>query len=379
MRIVIDGRYIKDGFPGIGRYTYSLVSALGKLETGDEFFILINPRQKNRRFDLDLIENKQNIHLVPCHVPRSLPLEMLFLPLVIQKLRPAVYHSPFYLRPYAIACPCVTSLYDLTPLQYGNGLKRIFSRLVFWVGANMVCRSSAAIVTPSVSSGQSIREFCDRLGNRLYTIPLAADPHFKRQPDAVISKTRKHLNLSGPYVLHVGSHSPHKNIEALILTWRYLKSSIHHRKVPHQLVLAGYNSSNSSRIRALVMKSGIEDSVNLIGEVEEKELAPLYCGADLFVFPSKIEGFGLPVLEAMACGTPVICSNADSLREIADGAAWIIDPDHPDSFAEAIVQLLCSPSLRKTYISKGLRRSAQFTWEATAKATHRVYQKVSQE
>lgn len=377
LRIVIDGRYISDRFPGIGRYTYNLVRALGRLDTRDDFFILINPRQKNRRFDLDLIAYQQNIHLVACHVPRSFPCEMFSLPFVIHKLRPSVYHSPFYLRPYAIACPCVTTLYDLIPLRHGKEAKRLFSRSIFWIGAKLACQSSAAIVTPSVSSGQSLQDFYKRLGNRLHIIPLAADPLFKPQPENAIRDMRLKLDLRGPYVLHVGSHFTHKNIESLIFAWAHLKSSILRHKSPHQLVLAGFNSSSYSRIKTLAMKSGIDDSVNFIGEIDEKELAPLYSGADLFVFPSKMEGFGLPVIEAMACGTPVLCSNTDTLKEITDGAARVIDPGHPDSFAEAIAQLLCSPPLRRTLSKKALCRSAQFTWEATAKATYRVYQKVS--
>jgi glycosyltransferase involved in cell wall biosynthesis len=229
-----------------------------------------------------------------------------------------------------------------------------------------------------MTSGKSIAGFCKRLGNRLHIIPLAADPHLRRQPESAVDKMRQKLDLPKPYVLHVGSHLPHKNVESLVLAWAQLKSSTYQHKISHQLVLAGYNSSNPSLIRELVMKHGIEDSVTFVGEVDEKELASLYSGADLFVFPSKIEGFGLPVIEAMACGTPVICSTTNSLREIVSGAAWTVEPNHIGSLAEAIVQFLRSPKLRQTFIKKGLNRSTQFTWEATARATHLVYQKVSQ-
>jgi len=378
LRIVIDGRYINDKFPGIGRYTYNLVRAFGGLNTRDEFLILINPRLKNHRFNLNIISNKSNIRLVCCYIPRFFPFEMLFLPFVVHRLRASVYHSPFFLRPYLIPCPCVVTLHDLIPLQYAYSQESIINRTIFWIGVKLACMLSAAIVTPSIASGKSIHKFCKRLGNRMHVIPLAADPLFSRQPLSIIDQTRKKLGLLRPYVLHVGTHLPHKNVESLVLAWARLKSSTYQHKDSHQLVLAGHTSSNSPLIRELVAKHGIEDSVSFVGEVDENELCSLYSGADLFVFPSKIEGFGLPVIEAMACGTPVICSNASSLREIVDGAAWMIDPNNIDSFADIINQLLYSPELRQKFIQKGFARCAQFNWETTAKATYLVYQKVTQ-
>jgi glycosyltransferase involved in cell wall biosynthesis len=378
LRIVIDGRYINDRFPGIGRYTYNLARALGGLDTKDEFLILINPRQKNSRFDFDLIADTKNMHLIPCSIPRSLPFEVFSLPVVIHRLRPSVFHAPFFLRPYAIPCPCVTTLHDVIPLRYGDNSDRIFYRPIFWIGVKLACQSSAAIVCPSKTSGEYIERFCERLGKRLFVTPLAADPLLRRQPESAIDKMRQKLGLLRPYVLHLGSHFPHKNVESLVLAWASLKSSANQHSMSHQLVLAGYNASNSPLIRKLMRKHGIEDSVNFIGTVDEEEIASLYSGADLFVFPSKIEGFGLPVIEAMACGTPVICSNAAALREIANGAAWTVDPNHIDSLAGAIDQFLASSKLRREFIKKGLDRAAQLTWEATAKETYRVYKKVSQ-
>jgi glycosyltransferase involved in cell wall biosynthesis len=144
----------------------------------------------------------------------------------------------------------------------------------------------------------------------------------------------------------------------------------------YQLVLAGREFPGYPKIRKLVEQLGIKTSVRFLGEVEEENLSALYSGADLFVFPSKIEGYGLPVIEAMACGTPVICSNACSLPEVVGGTAWMIEPDNIDSLTNAIDRLIHSPELREKFAQKGMARCAQLTWDATAQATNLVYQKV---
>lgn len=377
MRIVIDGRYINDRFPGIGRYTYNLVRALGKLDTQDEFIVLINSKLKNSRFDLHLVSEQPCFSLVDCHVPRFLPAEMLLLPIVVNRLNPSVFHSPFFLRPYALSCPCVITLHDLIPLQSFKNTNSPFNRMIFWFGAKLACHLSAAILTPSVYSAKSIRKWCKNLDNRLHITPLAADPLIQRQPTFIVDRMKHKFDLHKPYVLYVGSHLPHKNLKSLVLSWSRIMSSTNQYKYRYQLVLAGREFPDYPKIRKLVEQLGLETSVRFLGEVGEDTLSALYSGAELFVFPSKIEGYGLPVIEAMACGTPVICSKTCSLPEVADGAAWMIEPDNIDSLTNAIDQLIHTPELRKKFAQKGMARCARLTWDATAQATHLVYQKVT--
>lgn len=377
MRIVIDGRYINDRFPGIGRYTYNLVRALGKLDTQDEFIVLFNSKLKNSRFDLRLVLEQPCFRLVDCHIPRFLPAEMLYLPIVVHRLNPSVFHSPFFLRPYPLSCPCVITLHDLIPLQSFKNTNGILNRMIFWFGAKLSCHLSAAILTPSVYSARSIQRWCKNLDNRLHIIPLAADPLIQRQPTFIVDRMRRKFDLRKPYVLYVGSHLPHKNLESLVLAWSRIMSSTHRYNYRYQLVLAGREFPGYSKIRNLVEQLDLKTSVRFLGEVEEVNLSALYSGADLFVFPSIIEGYGLPVIEAMACGAPVICSNACSLPEVADGAAWMIEPDNIDSLSNAIDQFLHSPNLRKKFAQKGMARCAQLTWNATAQDTHMVYQMVN--
>lgn len=377
MRIVIDGRYINDRFPGIGRYTYNLLRSLGKLNTQDELIVLINSKLKNSRFDLSSFSEQPCFRLVDCHIPRFLPAEMLCLPIVVHRLNPSVFHSPFFLRPYPLFCPCVITLHDLIPLQSFKNTNGLLNQMIFWFGAKLACHLSAAILTPSVYSARSIQRWCKNLDNRLHIIPLAADPLIQRQPTSIVDRMRRKFDLRKPYVLYVGSHLPHKNLESLVLAWSRIMSSTPRYDYLYQLVLAGREFPGYSKIRNLVEQLDLKTSVRFLGEVEEDNLSALYSGADLFVFPSIIEGYGLPVIEAMACGTPVICSKACSLPEVADGAAWMIDPDNIDSLSNAINQFLHSPNLRKKFAQKGMARCAQLTWDATAQATHIVYQMVN--
>lgn len=378
VRIVIDGRYINDRFPGVGRYTYNLVRALGKLNTRSEFVILINSKLKNSRFDLRLVSEQPRFSLVDCQVPRFLPAEIPFLPIVIHRLNPSVFHSPFFLRPFPLSCPCVITLHDLIPLESLKNKSCPFNRMIFLFFTKLACHLSDAILTPSVSSAKSIQKWCESLDDRLHIIPLAADPLIQRQPKLVVDRTRRKLDLHKPYVLHVGSHLPHKNLENLIIAWAHIMSSTNRNNFRYQLVLAGREFPGYSKIRNLVEQLGLKTSVRFLGEVGEDDLSALYSGADLFVFPSKIEGYGLPVIEAMACGTPVVCSNSGSLPEVADGAAWMVEPDNIDSLSNAIDQLIRSPNLREKFSQKGIVRSDQLSWESTAQATHLVYQKVKQ-
>ena len=373
MRIVIDGRYINDNFPGIGRYTYNLIRALGLLDTGDEFIILINSKLSNRRFDINAIGDLPGCHLVDCGVSRFLPAELLQLPKVIRRLRPSVYHSPFFLLPYPIPCPTIVSLHDLIPLKYPQSVNGFTSRITSWIGIRLACRLSAIIVTPSTSSAKTICEWGAHLKKRIYIIPDAPDPHFHPRPSNEIEGMRKKLGLRGPYILYVGTHLPHKNLNQLILAWAHLQKTAQRRKHPHRLIIAGRQNPQFPEAYELVEKIGFESSIRFIGAVDEEDLPALYSGADLFVFPSKLEGFGLPVIEAMACCTPVICSDIQSLREITGDAAWMIDPENTFSLANAIDKLLSDPQLRHFLAEKGLARSSDFTWKATADATYRLY------
>jgi glycosyltransferase involved in cell wall biosynthesis len=201
--------------------------------------------------------------------------------------------------------------------------------------------------------------------------PEAAAPLFApKAPKTLEEYPFERWSIRRPYILAVGNLQPRKNLLRLIEAFAQL---ITERRIPHQLVLAGKAKWRESDIHRTVRRLGIEDRIVFTGRVPDEDLACLLNGAELFVYPSLYEGFGLPVLEAMACGTPVVTSNCTSIPEVAGDAALLVDPYRVDELADAIHHVLSDESLRARLREKGLARSQMFSWRQTARKTWTAY------
>ena len=212
--------------------------------------------------------------------------------------------------------------------------------------------------------------------DRVVTIAEAVDhsTFYPRTDNDRFGDTLAKHGINGPYLLFVSSLWPYKNAHGLVEAYAKLLSR---RQISHKLVIAGglstgnYSSELVSRVNAL----GLESRVQFLGHIADRsEVRNLYVGAEAFAYPSYMETFGLTVLESMACGTPVVASNRGSLPEVAGDAAWLVDPDDHSSMADAIWVLLSDRSKRDDFVSKGLRRAQQYTWERTASETLKAYQ-----
>jgi alpha-1,3-rhamnosyl/mannosyltransferase len=201
---------------------------------------------------------------------------------------------------------------------------------------------------------------------RVTAIPLAADPAFHPQPPAAIAALRQRHGLPARFTLYLGSNKPHKNLERLLAAWTALPES-------ELLVVAGVWDERYPRPRQLVAEHGLEHAVRFLGRVAEAELPALYSAATLFVFPSLYEGFGLPVVEALACGTPVACSDRSSLPEAAGEAARYFDPEDAGAIALAVSRLLADERQRAALAAQAVEQAARFSGEKTAAATLDVY------
>ncbi len=389
MRIGIDGRYIQDHFPGIGRYTYSLIEALAQVASDDSFIVLHNPARRNTRYDVAALARHANVTLVPVDVPTFALAEQTRLPWVVRRLRLDVLHSPYYIKPYLLPCPSVVSLYDLIAARYPEYLPSSWARLVFAITTRLAITTARRLITLSAASRRDLVELYGVPPARVAVTPLAADEHFQPIAEAtILEAVRRKYALPEHFVLYLGSNKPHKNLARLIQAWSLIlspQSSAPNRQSAigaahgppprgnRQLVIAGHWDPRYPQAQQRATELGLEESVRFLGDVSEADLPALYNLATIFAFPSLYEGFGLPPLEAMACGTPVVCANTSSLPEVVGEAALLFDPLDLQAMAATIAQALSDASLRAALGARGLARARLFSWERTARETLAVY------
>lgn len=367
-RILLDGRTIQDRFPGIARYVYNLIDALAPSFDG-EVVLVANPDLPNTRYDLARLTRHGNLRLHSTSIPTFHPREQTELPRLIRSLRPDLAHLPYNVRPYRPGLPNLLTLYDAIPRRYPAYYPRR-TRWLIELLQRLAIRSAGAFVAISAATARDFRHFYRVPAERITLTPLAADPIFCPQPPDAISETRRRLALPERYLLYLGSNQPHKNLTALLAAWSILIA-----QAPRPvLVIAG--AWDPQHPESLQKAAPLGASVRFMRNVSAVDLPALYAGAECFVFPSLYEGFGLPVLEAMACGTPVACSHASSLPEVTGDAAFLFDPTRPEAIASALDRLLADPGLRADLSRRGQSQAATFSWQRTAAATLSAYRQL---
>ncbi len=379
MRIGIDIRYAYDHFPGIGRYIVNLVRALGKLEHQHTLVLLCNPALPNTRYDLNALGQMRSIELVTTAARPFSLWEQIQGPRLARALRLDVLHSPYYIKPYLSAgCPSIVTIYDLIGRRYPGTLSRR-GRYFYNLTMALAVRTSARIITISHSARDDIAHYYRVPKERIAVTPLAADRHFCPQPAEQIAAVCARYALPENYVLYLGSNKPHKNLERLIRAWERIVPE-QRPPSPHlHLVIAGHYDPRYPEAQAMVAARKLTSSVHFLPNVAEADMPALYSGATLFVFPSYYEGFGLPPLEAMACGTPVLCAYSSSLPEVVDDAAITFDPYNSIELSRELRRLLNDGTLRERLRQQGLQRAREFSWRRTAQQTLFVYGDVYRE
>lgn len=387
---VLDARTAGPHFPGIGRYVRSLAGALAlQLEPSERLTLLVDPQ-------LTLPTGRLPTGMVPTVPLVASPFsigQQWRVPQAVRRLAADVYHSPYYLMPYRTAAPTVLTVYDIIPLRYPE-YSSTRSRLLFRLATRLALGSAQRVIAITENARQDfIREFGIR-PERIATIPLAADAAFQPQPAPVIEAVRARHQLPERFVLYVGSNKPHKNLTGLVTAWAELVSgrggdagsaptgTLPTGRLPGgdaasgaELVIAGAWDPHYPEARQLADSLG-DGRIRWLGQVADADLPGLYAAATVFVFPSLFEGFGLPVIEAMACGTPVICSNVTALPEVAGDAAIQIDPEDTAGLAQALGRVLQDKALQDDLRERGLRRAADYSWERTAAQTLEVYRQL---
>lgn len=369
--IVFDGRFIADHFPGIGRYSYNLLQALLSLGPGYRIAVLYTPGQANTRYDLGLLA-AQGAQLLPMNAAPFSPATQLLVPQLVRRMHADVYHAPYYVRPYLkLPCRSVTTLYDLIPRHFPQFVSRR-AALLFDAFHRLALTSSDALITLSEHAAGEFAQAYAIPRSKLHVTAPASDAQFVPQAPASIAALRERLQLPGRYVLSLASNKPHKNIATLLAAWAQLHQAGHIQGV--QLLIAGHWDARYPQARQLARHLELEATVRFMPNIAEQELPLLYAGAELFVFPSLYEGFGLPPLEAMACGTPVLCGAHSSLPEVVGQAALCVDVHDAGILAVVIHQLLTNITQRHAMAAAGLQQAALFSWENCAHATLAAYQ-----
>lgn len=290
--------------------------------------------------------------------------------------QPDVLHVQ-YTAPVACPVPVVASVHDVSFIEHPEYFtpERAF-QLRRTVGRTV--RRAVRILTDTEFSRAAIlKVYGDLDEQKVSVVPIAASPQFR-----VISRrtaaaaVRKRFSLPGPFLLSVGDLQPRKNQIGLIRAFARLAQA--YPNFPHQLVLAGKETWFSKRVHEAARLSGVADRIRFLGFVSDTDLLHLYNACDVFVFPSYYEGFGMPALEAMACGRAVVCSDTAALPEVVDGAALLCDPYSLDEIVRAIADLLLDNELRARMERLGLQRAAHFSWQNTAQHTFEVFRAVAE-
>jgi glycosyltransferase involved in cell wall biosynthesis len=368
VRIAIDARKLHDF--GIGTYIRNLLKYLARLDQATEFVLLCKPQ------DVKAVEaiGPNFRPVVAPSKPYSLA-EQFTVPAKLLTHNVDLFHEPHYVLPPLVPCRAVVTIHDCIHLMFPqylpNRLAYAYARANLWAAA----RRAERILTVSETSKADILRYCDVPADRVIVIYNAIDDHFATPPgDEAVQRVRERYQLEGPFALYVGNIKPHKNLERLIDAFDLVRRGGFERM---QLLIIGDQISKYPRLRRAVDKHKLHKHVRFLGFVPDDTLAALYRLATVFVFPSLYEGFGLPPLEAMASGTPVVISNRSSLPEIAGDAAELVDPYSAVSIAEGIQRVLGDPSLRQAMIARGLARAREFSWEASVRRIHEVYMDVA--
>jgi glycosyltransferase involved in cell wall biosynthesis len=382
MKIGIDCSAVPGARTGVGEYTYNLVQALSRIDKVNSyvlypfFYHLINPDYNNA--DLPATDNfcvDRRPPAFPILLQRFVHLagRTLFTEEMLGDVD--IVHSTTFCAPRFKDGHkrLVVTIYDLTVITHPECHKKLNIRHCK-KGIEDAVRYADAIIAISEHTKKDLVNIAGAPEDLVHVTPLAADPGLGPVKErAVLDKVRKKYGLPGRYVLFLGSLEPRKNVATLIRAYAALPAEI---KDEVRLVIAGAKGWMNSPVHDTLDKLGLLDRTTFTGYVDRADLSALYSMAECFVYPSLYEGFGLPVLEAMACATPVVTSNTSSMPEVAGSAARLIDPLDHARLAGILEEILKSKDLQKDMIRKGLRQAAMFSWERCAAETLEVYEKV---
>lgn len=369
MKIAIDARKWRDY--GIGTYVRNLVRHLARLDHETTYFLFCDDSDQDTLRDLaenfvPVVENSAGYSFR----------EHISIPLQLRRLGADLLHSPHYVVPVFGQRPTVVTIHDCIHLLFPQYLPSRFASKYAELMMRKAIQRSALVFTVSEASRRDILRFFPQTDpDRVQVVHNAIDPALLEDPgDEEMERVCERYQIRGRFVLYAGNIKPHKNLERLVAAFAQLKQRSGFDDL--KLLIIGDETSRYGSLRRSVEAAGVRQDVRFFGFVPQRTLAALYRLASVFAFPSLYEGFGLPPLEAMACGTPVVTSRLSSLPEVVGDAAVLVDPYSVEDIASGLASILDDAGLRSRLIAAGRQRAQHFSWERSVRAIHSGYMRV---
>lgn len=369
MKIGIITDSLDDNAAGIGVYIKELLNNLKKIDHQNTYVLIHHTNTDNQIY-------RENEHLL---IPfKSIIFKreirkIIELPRILEKNNFDIVHEPTQIGPFFFKSKFtkVVTILDLTTLKYPKTHKKInYIRQYF--GMPIILKNVDKVIVPSRNTKKDLIERFKVSDDKVEVIYMAISGKFKvLNKGAALNKIKQKYNLPSKFILNVSTLEPRKNIPTLVRAYHKLKKNYN---LEHRLVIVGGLGWKYAKIFNTIRKLDLDRDVIFTGYVPDNELLGFYNTSSLFVYPSIYEGFGLPPLEAMACGTPVITSNTSSLPEVVGDAGITVSPYDIEELAKTIYQVLTDEKLKQDMIEKGLKRAKMFSWKKTAQETLKVYE-----
>ncbi len=341
---------------GLGVYITQLISHLKKNDVENKYLLLSENHNRGERTYNRLIW------------------ENVFLPLQASKTRINILHTPAFAAPFLKGrWRSVATIHDLIGMVFPNHLGLI-SQWYWGKWLPFVNSRADRIIVDSNCTKQDVIKYLRVSSNKIRVIYLAASDKFQnRKTNSEIESVCHKFQIRRPYALFVGNVEPRKNLVRLIKAFSEVRKT---KKIEHQLVIVGFRAWDYPTVKRLTEEHGLTEAVKSLNYIDDEDLVSLYNGGELFVYPSLYEGFGMPILEAMKCGLPVLTSNISSIPEVAGDAAYYVDPYNEKELEAGLITMLTNRSLREDLRQRGFVQADKFSWELTAKKTLEVYQEL---
>lgn len=360
---------------GIGQYQYNLLQTLFKIDRKNNYHLYaFNLRDNAKYADLNFKTPHQNVSMKAHTIPQRLITAWW-----LAVRYPYLEHITEPCDVYQISEICqqptkkktVAFIHDLTTIHFPK-YHIVKNKLLYHFRFKNIKKHADAVLTNSNHTKEDIIKHLGIPAKKIHVTYFGTHERFKPvQDNAELMKVRAQYGIKNPYICYVGTIEPRKNIRNLLQAFKKLKDT---KNIPHKLLLVGKDGWFFEEIYKAIGTLGLEDDVIRTGFVPDKDIPYLLSGSECFVYPSFYEGFGLPVLEALACGAPTVTSRISSLPEVGGDAVKYIEPNDPSDIAEKILEFIGSPDERRLYAERGIKRARQFSWERCAKQTLKVYQ-----